>query len=343
MSKFYDEMRQQSEVLQKLLDCYHDDYRPVVELTDIIKERNLSEFVFIGMGSSYFVGYIACAILNKNGIKAKAYEAKEFSSYAIHTIQDDTLIFLISQSGDSEEVLELSKKFPTDHNIITVTNNNDRPLYHRGEIKFLLYAGEELATATKSYTNTVAAILKIANVISACFGKETFDFDKLVRASISEMKSILEEDSSVIVDLFKDAEYICLVGGGASYCTASHLELVVEEAGKMYATRYLPAQFLHGPVELINKGFNVIASDFSENYRVEIDRIIDNVLTFGGKICVLTNRDITISNPNFLSVKLNIDNEFYAPLLEVIPIELFIYKLGVQRGINPGHIVRVKK
>lgn len=343
MSEFYKEMCQQPESLELLLERYKSNYPPALALAKAIEKKNIREFVFTGMGSSYFIGYIACAILRKHGIQASAHEAKEFATYGLNTLQDGAMLFIISQSGSSKEILELCEKIPHDDNITIVTNNENKPLYERGIAKFLIYAGDEYTTATKTYTNTIAAVLCISDIILKSLGKPSVNFLEGMRECINKMRDIIDEDSDNLTHFFKDAKYICLVGGGASYCSASHAELVLEEAGKLYSTRYLPAQFLHGPVELIDTGFNVIAFDFSEDTREETDRIIDNVLTYGGKICVLSNRKIELTHPQFLSVYIDLQNEFVAPLLEIIPIELFVYKLGEQRGLNPGILTRVRK
>jgi len=255
----------------------------------------------------------------------------------------NSLLFVISQSGESKEVVDLCKLLQSDDNLIIVTNQMKSDLYRRGTVKFLLYAGDEYLTATKTFTNTVAAVLFISNLIVGCFGGAHDIFRELAIECIKIMESVINADSDEMALFFKNARYICLVGGSASYCTASHAQLVVEEAGKMFATRYLPAQFLHGPVELINEDFNAVLFDFSEDTRAEIDRIVKNILEYGGRVCVITNRDINMTNERLLVIKLDIFNEFYAPLVEVIPVELCINKIGLMRGLNPGVLTRVRK
>ena len=82
--KFIDEINQQPGALYDLLQHYNDEYPPAGSLSAIIKERRCNEFIFTGMGSSYFVCYIACVILRKNGIRAYAFETKEFMSSRVY-------------------------------------------------------------------------------------------------------------------------------------------------------------------------------------------------------------------------------------------------------------------
>ena len=341
--KFIDEINQQPDALLDLKRIYNESYPPAIALTDTIKKRDYREFVFTGMGSSYFVGHIACALLRSKGIKANAYESKEFAAYGIGAIDTGSLAVAISQSGESNELIDLLAAMPQTDNVIAISNNENSSLCRYCKIKFLLYAGKEYTTSTKTYTNTIAAILYISNVILKSRGLPELDFAKLTDKCVEIMKDCINAGAEKTADFFENARYICLVGGGPSYCTASHSELVVEEAGKMFSTRYLPAQFLHGPVELIDENFNILAFDFSEHTRGEIDRVIDNALSYGGKICVITNRDIDISHNRFMSVKLDMQNEFYSPLVEVLPLELFINEIALRRGLNPGILERVRK
>ena len=339
---FLKEIKQQPSALAELLRRYNEDKETASRFKDKLKTQNISRFIFTGMGSSNFVGYIASVLLSKKGIIAGAYEANEFACTGLNTVGKDTLVFLISQSGSSEETLELCDKINPE-NLSVITNNPNGPLYQYGTAKFLLYAGDEHTTATKTYTNTIASVLFICNLILECKGLEPYDFSTEINKCINIMQHLIDENSNAMTEFFADAAYICLVGGLASYCTVSHSQLVVEEAGKMYCTRYLPAQFLHGPLELIHKNFSVIAFDSSEGTRAAVDRIIDNVLAYGGKICVIGNREIKITSERLMCIKHDMENEFYAPLIEVIPVELFINDIGMKRGLNPGILTRVRK
>lgn len=341
---FIDEINQQSDALVNLLREYQADNTAALGLLALIKDRNINEFIFTGMGSSCFVGYIASTLLLKKGIRSRVYETKDFTCTGINTIGAESMFFLISQSGTCKEILDFCKEHLThNHNMAIITNNPDKPLYQYGNVRFLLHAGCELTTANKTYTNTIASLLYICNVILENKGHKPYDFYGLASECTKIIKELVERNTEAISDFFRDAWYICHVGGGASYCTASQANLITEEAGKMYSTCYTPAQFLHGPVELINEHFNAIAYDFSDDHREEIDRVVDNILTYGGKICVITNRDIKIDSDRYLCIKLPVKNAFYAPLVEIIPVELFINNIGLKRGLTPGILTRVRK
>ena len=340
---FLNEILQQPNALLNLLNKYMDDKTSTKALIDTINNSGCKEFIFTGMGSSYYAGFVACALLQKNGIKAHAYESKEFASYGLHTLNENTVIFVVSQSGECKELIDLFPLLQHKENVFVITNNENSSLYNNECVKFMLYAGNEVTTSTKTYTNTVAVMLFICEAILQYFNKPNSDFSSLIIKCSKIMQEVINNGAGQMVRFFDNADYICLVGSGPSYCTANHCELVIEEAGKMFSTRYRPAQFLHGPVELINEKFNIIAFDFSDDTRDEIDRIIDNELAYNGKICVITNRVLKNQSDRMMSIKLDIQNEFYSPLVEVIPVELFINELALNRGLKPGVLERVRK
>jgi len=343
---FIDEIKAQPVVLEDLLAAYgQPGFEPAADLGRMLRSRPYRQYLFTGMGSSFHVGYIASAMLRRGGLRAFAVETREFLSGCLPILSSDTLLVAVSQSGESAEVMELMGRLPGDRNIVTVTNYPDHSLHARGEARFLLYAGEERFTATKSYTNTVAAILYIAQMIALGGATPSAGFFQTARRCAAIQRQWMD-DPQLTADLarfFENGRYICLTGGDASYCTASHGELVVEEAGKIFASRYLPAQFLHGPVELISEGFCVLAFDFFEETRTDINRIVDNILSYGGSICVVGNRPLGVTDQRLMSLTADLGDPWFAPLIEVIPVELMVNALGLKRGLDPGVLTRVRK
>lgn len=343
---FFEEIKQQPQALRALAEAYASpECAAAKALAGMLGRQKYKKYIFTGMGSSYYAGYIASSILHRAGLDAQAFETREYLMSGLLPLAQDTLLVVISQSGESQEVVELMGKLTDDRNVVTLTNYEDRMLHQRGEARFLLYAGEEFTTASKSYTNTVGAVLYIAKLIC----DPLLGFVQGYRGALLDCAGQMErwiEDASFsqrLADFFHDTVFLCLVGGGASYCTASHGELVVEEAGKMFSSRYLPAQFIHGPIERIDNQFHAVLFDFDGATHETIRRIIDNLLTYGGRALVIGNQEIPRVEGRLFPVRADVEAAEYAPLLEVIPLELLVNRLGLQRGLTPGILTRVRK
>jgi len=338
---FIEEIYQQPEALRKLNEIYSKDYAPLKNIAG--KGLKNTKTIFTGMGSSLFAGYIACSILNNEGIEAIAVESNELNKTKLKLIDKNTIVIAISQSGGSPEVISFCESCGTKKDFVVVTNNVTKQLYTFGNTKFEIYAGSELRTATKTYTNTVAAIIYIAYALMDKFENLPY-ISETIKKCADRQEDFLKNKTMIedLCDFFVDCSYICVVGSGLSYASASHAQLLVEEAGKKFSTRYTTAQFLHGPIELINADFSTLIFDTDPRFHTDVDRIIDNVLTYGGRIGLITSRSME-QKDNLLVVKLECDDYTFSPLTEIIPVELMIDAVGNKLGIKPGYISRVKK
>ena len=66
--------------------------------------------VFTGMGSSLFAAYPAQAYLTEQGVRALVWETAELVHHHLKVLRPDTLLVVVSQSGETAEVLRLLEK-----------------------------------------------------------------------------------------------------------------------------------------------------------------------------------------------------------------------------------------
>lgn len=341
MKNFLEEIECQDETLREMARRYADGYAPLEKFREMAKQYN--RFVFVGMGSSLFASQAACTFLQRRGVCAQASEANEFLKTQLSTVDQDTLLVAVSQSGASKEVIELCKAYPYPQNIVTVVNNAPQPLGALGALCLEIFAGPEFTTANKTYTNTLGVLLYMANVI-CCPQESLAPVTEKMLVAAAQMRAYINDAALVarLSDFFYNAPYICFVGSAHSFSSACQGQIITEEAGKKFSACYTTAEFLHGPIELIYHDFYVFLFDNDPVFSSECDRVISSLVDFGGKICVMTNRPLE-PQENLLVIQSKIDDPVFAPLTEILPLELATYEMGTRRNINPGIIVRVKK
>ena len=161
---YLSEILEQGEALLRLNHNYGNHYEPLEKLEELGKKYNY--FIFTGMGSSLFSGYIACDYLCQYNIRCQAVESNELSKKVKTSLDDKTLIIAISQSGESPEVIDLCQKIEHQEQLVVATNNIESELYHFGILQLELFAGEEKTTASKTYTNTIGAMIYIASALA---------------------------------------------------------------------------------------------------------------------------------------------------------------------------------
>jgi glutamine---fructose-6-phosphate transaminase (isomerizing) len=351
--KYIDEVRQHPAALNDMISHYFakEPAAETIRLKHIIEKSRYKKIVFTGMGSSLFAGYPPCIFLRNKGIHADSMEANELLRYyGTQFFDDNTLVIAVSQSGDSPEVVNLCSQISKE-NLVIVSNDETRALFQYGENKFLIKAGIETKSASKTYTNTIAVLMYLALVISqenACM------FTQLEEALLmceKHMHDILLDWGSVagsVYEFIGRANYLPVVGAGPSYATASQAEILLMEIASIYASRYTPGQFLHGTVEIVNDEFRAIVLDFHQESRSDIDQVLRSIVQFSGKALVFTNRETKfVPDEHFLIIEIPADESglsgLLTPMLEIIPIELMINDIAFKKNITPGVLRSVKK
>lgn len=74
------------------------------------------------MGSSNYASISASLYLNKNGIESNVISAGQLLYYGLNSLDENTLIVMVSQSGESPEIINLLNKFKGRGNIVGITN-----------------------------------------------------------------------------------------------------------------------------------------------------------------------------------------------------------------------------
>ena len=339
---FYSEMMEQPAAIQRLLDAFStEEYqRETACLMEMIERAKPAKFLFAGMGSSLYASYISASLLRRAGIQAYALEARELTSFDTPVVDEHTILFAVSQSGNSMETVALCERFKDFPGLAVITNLKESNLYKYGQAKFHLEAGVEKHSATKSYTNTVLAILYLSYLIT---GRDTEKLVEEARQLVDTMQSLLDAPNEPLADFWAGSTYTALIGSGVSYCTASHAALIMMEAAHVNAAHYTVGQFIHGPIEIINGEFCSILFDFEPAVREELDRVVDVTLKYGGRVLLFTQRRDIPAAERLMVVPINCKDGLLAPIAEILPIEKMALEIGQRAGLHPGDLYRVHK
>ncbi|MDD4825422.1 MAG: SIS domain-containing protein, partial [Mesotoga sp.] len=160
MSKFMKDTLEQPEAVRKLIST-SDVVSAKVEGLDFDK------VLFTGMGASLHAAEVAASFLRSSGIDAVSAEMSEIISYSSgETIKKYTTIFLISQSGESAELIrfiEDNRNLARRMALITNNGQSSAAKNFPEERVFLLNAGDERSMgATKTFVNSIVLMLMIA-------------------------------------------------------------------------------------------------------------------------------------------------------------------------------------
>lgn len=331
---FLDEVKQQPQVL---LDFCRTEL-PAWIGPELRKQFDL--FVFAGMGSSCAASYLGASLASRRGLKAFYGEPDTLRRVFPGLFGERTLTIAISQSGGSPETVGLAQSLPS-RNVLAVTNHaHETALSRCADHHVVLNAGDELHTATKTYTNSIAAVYRIVDAIT---GQKT-DIAQY-EAVAKEMQAFIDGNiGEKIADYFADAKELVVVGSGVSAATGIQTDYVVAEMDHVFTKYITAAEFFHGMIESADPSFNFLICDGDPDFYDRTAQLIGALKNCGSKYMLISNHDYgELTAGEKQHICLPVSDPYLFPMADVVAVELLGLSLGLKRNLTPGDLTHVRK
>jgi glucosamine--fructose-6-phosphate aminotransferase (isomerizing) len=332
-SRFLDEIREQPEALLRLLDGDAAFARIAAE----IRARDATTIRMVGHGSSdnaasygvYAFGLLPRWTALRDSISLSVYYGAELDMSGCTALA-------LSQSGRTPDVVEYARHAKRrGAYTVAITNDGSSELAREADAVIELRAGHEQAVAaTKTYSNQVAALGLLA---AHCGGAEG-PFVEGMRVVAETMPQLIRSVETRIASVaipFAFAGRMFVVGRGAEFATAREIALKLLETCRIAAEPLTATDLAHGPVAALDSLFPVwaIASDDPTLPAVveAVERAREagaTIIASGSAADALTGADYTLPSPRAASPLL-------APLLSIVPGQLFAWALARTRGLDP--------
>ena len=250
MTEMMEEVFQQPAALAGLRKYYASPGAiPARRLRQLVK-RWPPLVVFTGMGSSLFAAYPAQAYLSARGIRAFVWETAELLHHHLRILGPDTLLVVVSQSGETVEVTRLLNRLPEEMAIAAVVNVEASTLARRGKLLLPMMAGHQSTVSTKTYMCSVAVLTYLAVAIA---GDSPRSLTQALLRAIEAQERILERAEAIsepTAEFFDNPPYVALMSRGADLASAYQGSLTLKEVARVGAEAISAAQFRHGPIEI---------------------------------------------------------------------------------------------
>lgn len=328
----FDEIHEQPEVLRRL---YTTQMEKVAGLAREIKTWEPNYVFMAARGTSDNAGRYANYLLGAyNQLPLAMATPSLFTYYQRPPKLNHALVVGISQSGQSPDIVSVLQEGRKQNcKTLAITNIAQSPLADQADYVIDIQAGPEKAVAaTKSYT---AELMTIA-MLSVCLADDPqrkADLEKVPDwvAQTLELESYIEK----IVQRFYYMNQCVVLGRGFNYSTAFEWSLKIKELSYVMAEPYSSADFLHGPIALVAKGFPVIAivPDGSVSETLE-DLLVHLRKDMQAELMVISNRQDVLDLAQ-IPVKIPVGiPEWLTPIVGIIPGQLFAYHLTKLKGLN---------
>jgi glucosamine--fructose-6-phosphate aminotransferase (isomerizing) len=255
---------------------------------------------------------------------------------SLHTVYDapmrytDGLVLGISQSGASPDVAAVLTAARAQGCVtVAITNDPGSPMAAAATHVIALHAGaEESVAATKTYTTSLAAAAALAAGIAGDAGK-TRELAAVPGALHRQLARTGGIDA--VADAAAEWTRLAVIGRGANYATAFEAALKIKELVGVAAEPASPADFLHGPVAMLDPGFPVLAIAPSGS------ALLDEVLEAARE----RDADVTVIGAGGLAVEPV--PEWLSPLCAVIPAQLLAVGAAERRGLDVDRPIGLQK
>lgn len=321
------EINEEGEVVKRILSLYTKDNK----VGDIFNIKKYKSIDIVACGSAAFAGYIGKYYIEKYAnIRTNVHYASEYR-YQKNFFDKDTLVILISQSGETADTLA-AMKLANEHDIDTLSIVNRRDSSIARESKYVIYtpAGIEIAVATtKAYLAQVIILILLA-IKNSSMEEEGIRELKLLPNIIT--KYINDFNYKEIAKLVSDKKNIFYLGRGIDYYLALEGSLKLKEISYIHSEAFSAGELKHGSISLIDENFGVIAIVLDKSISDKTISNLKEVSSRGAEVIAITN----IDKDDFSTHKILLDNhsEFLTPLTAIIPMQLLAYNTALIKGYD---------
>jgi glucosamine--fructose-6-phosphate aminotransferase (isomerizing) len=313
---YQDAIAKQAENLRLSLSVVEE----ALSSTDLSRWRG-GTIGFTGMGASANALCATTGQLSPRGQRAVNVPPEELLLMARSALIDS--VVAVSQGGTSLETLAAAKS-ASDLPRLVITDAVDSPLANLGEAVVPLGLLEDSVVYVLGYTATIQALGQLS---AALLAEELDSGWTELPSSLERILADAPEAIDRLAERLGEPRAIDLVGSGSHLASAREGALVLREAARLPTACFRAREYLHGPMEALEKG--VLAVVIGDGREVALAR---DVSRFGVETLLLTTTSVS-PMPNLTVIKLPALEPEQLAVLEIVPIQLLSAVLASRRGL----------
>ena len=328
-----EEIRQQPETLARSLSS---ELRRVEKFKRLVEKRRPRLIVLVARGTSDNAALFGRYLLEiTTGIPVSLAAPSIATLYNARVDYRDTLVVAISQSGESTDTnLVLERARAQGALTLGITNESRSGLARLAEHVFLVRAGRERSVAaTKTYTGQMLMMYLLAYSLGARV--KIADLQRIPDAVDATLE--LEPQIDALSERYRFMRHAVVVGRGLNYANAFEFALKLMETCYVVAERFSSADFMHGPIALVEPNFPVFAFAPPGVTWPSIGETLTKLHGLEAEIVAITdagNRQADERATRVIRIPRRV-KEVLTPIPYVIPAQLFAACLSVQKGHDP--------
>jgi len=332
-ARFLEEIRQQPDALVHLLDAAPEFERVAAEML----ARGATTIRMVGHGSSdnaasygvYAFGLLPHWTALRDSISLTVYYGAELDMSGCTALA-------LSQSGRTPDVVQyLQHARRRGAFTVALTNDSESELAAAADAVLPLGAGPERAVAaTKTYSNQVAALGLLA-AHTAGVGSQFADELRIVANQVTELIWATQSQITSVAVPFAYAGRMFVVGRGAEFATAREIALKLLETCRVAAEPLTATDLAHGPVAALDSLFPVWAIASDDETLPAVLEAVARAREAGATVVASGSAAEAIPDAEYVLPVPRPPSPLLAPLLSVVPGQLFAWALARTKGLDP--------
>ena len=307
-----------------------DSFKKVISGADRI--------IMLGCGTAYHAGLLGKRYIESFArIPVEAENAGEFR-YKDPVITAGTVVFAVSQSGETADTLEAAKLAKSlGAKLVAVTNSPHSQLSRLADLVLPVVAGSEICVAaTKSYTGQITALYLAALLLAGIEinGENT----RNLGICAGQCKNLCENlNIETVAQMCAQCNGVYFIGRDLDYAVALEGSLKLKEVTYIAGEGYPAGELKHGTLALIDENTLTVVIITDEALAGKCANAVNEVVTRGGKAAVITNVAVAAEELKGQAeiILLPECEKYLSPLLSAVAVQMLAYRTAVILGRNP--------
>jgi glucosamine--fructose-6-phosphate aminotransferase (isomerizing) len=305
--------------------------------------RTIERIVLSGCGTAFHAAMVGEYLIESLAqIPTECEYASEFR-YRNLPMTKDTLVFVLSQSGETADTLAaLRESKRKGHRTLGICNNVASTIARESDGGVYMHAGPEIGVAaTKSFTSQVTILTLIALLLgrirnlSSSAGTRIITELEALPAQIEKVLQ-LEPEIAKIAKRYAHSKVMLFMGRQFNYPVAMEGALKLKEISYIAAMGYPSAELKHGVIALVNPETpSVVIAPHDAVFHKNLSNI-EEVKARGGPVIAIgtegKGKELSLVCDDVILIP--DAPEILTPILTSIVLQIFAYHIAVELGCD---------
>jgi glucosamine--fructose-6-phosphate aminotransferase (isomerizing) len=306
--------------------------------------KKFDQILILACGTSYYSACVAKYWLEDLAVIPTQVEIASEYRYRTSVPNPNTLIVVVSQSGETADTLAALRhaKSLGHQYTLAICNVASSAMVRETNWNFLTKAGTEIGVAsTKAFTTQLVALYLLAVSLAKRAGKVSPEQEKTLLRELRHLPKALhavlalEPQIMAWSSAFAKCENALFLGRGMHYPIALEGALKLKEISYIHAEAYPAGELKHGPLALVTEKMPVVTVAPKDDLLEKLKSNMQEVKARGGKLYVFADQDTDITSSEGINV-IRLPEHYgnLSPILHVVPLQLLAYHTACALGTD---------